>query len=342
MLVLAFCACGGSVEQQSVQSAKTAPAPQQSDPGDEPLSLPKSASFGALIEAINRRPEKDGDTSCLLEPSEAFVLHAPDARAMRPLPPAPEDLNARFEAVPDPVRLLTLWGQVGVEADRLVAVTFTSTRASSTRPLLTALTDQGIVLRSEALQKSPALSRETAIAKLKELSTLKNIVVTAERDVPLADLYAWLSDLEALDVSVALAVMLPEGTKIPEPTPPEANELRCSAPPAETFGEVDITSVQSAIAQIRSALVLCLERERGQGARGGKIQVRLTVAQDGRMQEACIADGALGSGSSERCAVETLGSLQISPPEPAGSQATLVLPLLLQPKPQGPINPVCP
>lgn len=342
LATIATTACGGS----AVSSSE--PVTPKSDPSHRSetvtvngdlVALPKSESFGALIAALNKTPEKDELASCLLEAGADFRIRAATARAIRPLPPAPEDLNGRFEATVDPVRLLTLWGQLGVEADRLVAVTFTTVSAWKERPPLAVLTDQGIIVRSQRGEAGNPLALATALDRIRELAP-QNLVVTAERDVTLGDLYTWLERLASLELSVSLAVMLPENTRVPEATPQLSDALRCGQT-GETFGEIDIASVQHGIAQVQSSLAGCIERERGPGARGGKVQVRLQVAPTGKIDKACIVDGALGSDASERCTLETLQSLTFAPPTPEGERVTLVLPLTLQPKALAPVRIFC-
>lgn len=332
--------CGGAEKQHAPAAHKPVVGQQPTEEAaDGPLELPLTASFGALIKAINMRPERETTTeaSCLIERSSSFALRAPTARAMRPLPPAPVDLDARLGAVADPVRLLTLWGQVGVEADRLVAVTFTATSASTTRPVVSLLTDRGIALRGEALSKA-ALTKASALGALKD-SNISRLIVTAERDVPLSDVYAWLEEVQRLpNTPVALAVMLPEATRIPEPAEENAAELRCEDETAAP-GDIDVQQVQAAVSALRSTLGQCLTRDRG--TRGGKVAVRLGVSTTGEVDRGCIASGSLDGASIERCVIETLRTVELSAPTPAGSRATLLLPIVLRPKEQPTVRPFC-
>ncbi len=346
---LLFCifsvvACGGdqaNTTQSAERKPELQPAPTPTSDKD-PIELPLDATFGELIATINQRPEAESDSpvSCILVPSSSFKLDSPTAQAMRPLPPPPDDLDEHFDAVPDTVRLLTLWGQVGVEADRLVAVTFTMTSAEQKRTLFSALTDRGIILRNDNLKGDAQTHAQALRALEKETPPPSHVVVSAEKNVPLRHIYAWLQTLHSFpELSVSLAVMLPEGTKVPEPPLEHATELRCGESAIDSTGDVDVAAVQAEISKTTPTLAGCLSP--GRGSRGGTAAVQLSVSSTGEVDSVCIAEGSFDSAESERCVLDALRTIALPAPTPAGSRATLLLPLALRPKPSPPIRPLC-
>ena len=111
-LTLLFFGCGEPATQtqtqtQTQQSAggtreiqeRAAPDDARPTPRD-PRALPGSAVFGDLVEvarALDERRDSRSESGCLLRASPgAYRLEADLAVAVRPLPQAPEELDARL------------------------------------------------------------------------------------------------------------------------------------------------------------------------------------------------------------------------------------------------------
>jgi hypothetical protein len=78
-----------------------------------------------------------------------WKLAADLAAAVRPLPPAPLDLEKRLRQKPGRVHVLTRWGRVGEQPFDLALVAFTTTTPASARmpAIALLLTEGGVFVR---------------------------------------------------------------------------------------------------------------------------------------------------------------------------------------------------
>ena len=304
--------------------------------------LAAEGTFASLCDAAreqDRLRDQDSGAGCLVRRvGGAFRLEADLAVAVRPLPEAETDLDARMAST-EPVRILTRYGAYG-SSPRMGLVALTTTapprgRIEDAVGLVLVLTDRGAYARRTDVAfgaAAPApLAEVLAGAPFAEVSTT---FVTAEAGLPLEAVYAGLAALpEALAGHVALALALPEGVALPErpsldPGPP--------APICEGLAETDEPwsetvsgpALLERVASIRGSLALCVGASTGPGARGGRMELVVRLTRGGSVADACIRADSTGDEPLRACILRTVRELTF--PDPAG-QVIFAVPLALEP-----------
>lgn len=325
----------------------------------DPRALGVTSTFGDLVAAARRlddRFEADSDAGCLLRGSGAgspFRLEADIAVAVRPLPDAPPDLDARLGATGLGIRALTRWGSLGA-GDDLALVVFTSTPpVSAPSAVLLAITDRGAFVipigtsreRMGPVPLAEALSRVAARTE----GDPAPIVVTAEEGVSLAILREALTGLSASVAGlVALAVPLAEGTRLPPDPAAQADNLDGACPdglpepaPGAAFGDLPPAAILEGLRPLRDGAAQCFANTTGRAASGGRVGISVRIGADGAVIAACVSDDGIGDPGLRSCLVELARASRFPAPSPAGI-VDAVLPLVLRPDDSMRQRPICP
>jgi hypothetical protein len=235
--LLVLVGCGGGAVEGPGPGANGQPA----EPIDEPdhgTSMPPSralgltATFGDLVSAARALEDAgaaDASVGCLLRGSGPYRLEADLAVAMRPLPEAPADLDARLESARS-VRLFSRWGQLGLGGDLAAAAFTTTAPPRGEHATAWVLTDRGLWILpvGEGPARAGPLALREAGARATGAAARGLVVVLAEAGVALADLRTVLAALAGTHANVALAVSLAAEVRLPAPTPASAsNEGLC-------------------------------------------------------------------------------------------------------------------
>jgi len=338
LLTLFWLGCAAAQAPASPPSVAPAGAPAQpGQPATKSAQLALGASFAELVRSAS---ELDGSArppgACLLARSQsAFVLAGELALAVRPLPPAPDDLDEALKSV-ERVELLGAWGRHGDGNGKLALVGFTAS-APARSAIALILTDRGLSLRGAsgtAVSPRDALDRNAALAALAAASASEppTIFVSAEAGIPLRDVYALLEVLTLRGLEVVLSVSLSTNTTLPLPTSASARVARCADGLSATNapeGSLPTSEIMAGIAPLKEHAADCLLRGDARGAAGGRLSVAFRVAADGRVQEACISSDELADPGVLACVVDLARTLSFAPPA-AGGVLDLELPIVLR------------
>jgi hypothetical protein len=306
--------------------------------------LGKDATFADLVRAARvaiRAGRKDSTAGCLITQGvNGFGLGADLMPALDELPDAPVELDGRLQRERDPVRVLTAWGQVGDAQPAIALAAFTTLGPESTRALGVALllTDEGVQLRYSDAAASDAdgpLPAQAAIERL--LAAPHNadatLYVTAEAAIPLAQLVELLRLLPT-DRTVALVLLLPQGTSVPARKTEASRQLCSDGLPEPAAGAVegslDSRAILAALGPLKSDAQSCLTTAQGQARAGGRLALALRIGEDGRVQEGCIQEDAIGDATLEACVMASARALRFPTPDPRGF-VDVRLPLVLAP-----------
>jgi hypothetical protein len=300
--------------------------------------LRPEASFAELVHSAG---QLDGrarpPAACLLaRTASGFVLGGEVAAAVRPLPPAPDELDEVLKSV-ERVELLSAWGRHGDGNGKLALVGFTASAPARSAVALI-LTDQGLSLRGasgSAVTPRDGLDRNAALAALAALSsreTAPTIFVSAEASIALRDVYALLEVLSLRGLEVVLSVSLATNTTLPLPASATAQVSRCEDGLSATDapeGSLSSGDILAGIAPLKESAPDCLLRGDARGAAGGRLTVSFRVAANGRVQEACIAHDELGDPGVLACVIDIARALSFAPPS-AGGVLDIKLPIVLR------------
>jgi hypothetical protein len=349
-LIASLCACASAPNAQPAATAGAAAQPAASAPPQTPLdvrALDASATFADLVAAARvsiRAGRGDSAAGCLLgRDSSGFKLGADLMPALDALPDVPLDLDAQLQRTLGPARVLTAWGPAGRGEPELALTSFTSLPAESVRDpvVVLVLTDAGVYTRFGSTPVSDdgrALPIESAVSHV--LAAPGNaqaaFYVSAEAGVPLATLAQVLRQLP-VDRNVALAIVLPAGTKLPAVTPPSPTTSADTCPDGlpdldahEAAGDLDRNAIVSALPPLQDAARGCMDNASGVARAGGKLVLALRIARDGSVARACLVNDAIGDAALAACVLSGARQLHFPQPSPAGS-VDVQLPLALAP-----------
>jgi hypothetical protein len=343
-------ACASAPSAQPAATAGTTTQPAASPAPQQPLdarALGSSATFADLVGAARvtiRSGRGDSNTGCLLAREAAgFKLTADLMPALDELPDVPLDLDAQLQRTLGPARVLTAWGQAGGGEPALALTSFTALPAESVRAPVVALvlTDAGVYARFGSAPVSDdgrALPIENAVARVLAApgNGTATFYVSAEAGVPLAT-FAQLLRMLPVDRNVALALVLPAGTRLPAAAAasPAASADICAdglpEPDAhETEGDLDRSAIVGALAPLQDAARGCMGNATGAARAGGKLLLALRIARDGSVALACTVRDAIGDPALAACVLSGARQLRFPAPNPSGS-VDIQLPLVLAP-----------
>ena len=345
--------CSGTerppVETPAIEeSAPSVDAAPEEPPPSGPRAISQPATFGDLVQAasvLDERGEGGSSSECLLSrPSRRgwpWMLDADVASSVRPIPAAPDDLDARLVRTGQPVLVVSRWGQIGVRSYDIALASITSAPPLPGQPsAVLLLTGRGYYLRSTdrrisagRISPRPIPARGSRIEEIEEGSL---VFVTAEAGVLLDDLRRLLAALPD-NTPVSLCVALEADIRIPDPPEPpvERDTGMCPdglPPPSEELpaGGLDRTLLVGALGPLRDRARLCLESAAGTRAAGGRVEVMMRIGAEGRVVDACLRTDELGGTEMRHCLIEAARATRFPVPRPAG-HVDVSLPLRLMP-----------
>jgi hypothetical protein len=287
------------------------------------------ATFLDLVAAARRQDDlRDQDSSlgCLVR-SSPLRLEADLAAAVRPLPEPPPSLTARLESR---VVVLTRYGAIGEPSAPLGLVAFTTTRpAAGAVAQVLVVTPRALFLGRTDRQRFDEIDR-SRLASLDDGTS--QLFVTANAGIPVAELVSILGALPPMPGRIALAVALPEGTRLPEPAPSTAETAAiCQLEPLtdEQWGELSTSSIRSAVDPLVDRARLCAGTTDGPGALGGRVVVTMRIDPSGHVSEACVSEDGTRDGVLRACLVAAARELAF--PAPTGGSVDVALPLVIEP-----------
>ncbi|MFK7989129.1 MAG: hypothetical protein AB8I08_24130 [Sandaracinaceae bacterium] len=355
LTTLAACGSGASPPQPSGPPRGTgdetpAAAPSSSPAPANDRDLAGDATYADLLDVargLDQRRDTASDEGCLLGGGEhAWRLAADLAPAIRPLPEADTDLDARLSSGAGEVTVLTRWGPLGrghAEGIALTAVTTTlPTARSSARVWF--VTDRGVYVRST--DGSMGTTEPTEQPRIDGLPTL---FIAAEAGVPLSRLAEVLAMApRSVAGHIGLAVALAEGTRLPEPAAPPATEGAPLCPEGvpplaeeAPYGSLSADQLRSQLGPLRERAAICVSTATGPGAAGGRFDVAVRIDAEGAVGDACVQSDSAGDPALRGCLVRALRDLRFDAPSPPGV-VDVALPLVLSPAAAQRQAPLCP
>jgi hypothetical protein len=328
-------ACGGT-QHPPTQRADAGASSASTDPPPLPTdrALGADATFADLVAAAiheDDRRASDSDAGCLLRAtSTGFELAADLSVAVRGLPDAPTDLSARVAASGGRARVLTRFGSYG-GTSAFTAVALTTLAGSATRQgVVLVLTAHGvIVLHTSGGGATDPVDTAHAMASLGDGA----VFVTADGDVPLADLRALLAAIPpSLAGRVALAAVLPEDARTPDDAAAAADAAPiCDGLPPladdAAVGDLDPADLRAALSSsLVPAAQACVATSAS--GLGGLVRVAFRIGADGHVTDACITEDATGDATLRGCLVDALHATAF--PHPTGGVVDVALPLRLE------------
>jgi hypothetical protein len=303
--------------------------------------LPRHATFADVVDLarnLDATGNAQSQAGCLLAtappPPERFTADV--LLSMRPLADAPKELAKLLLMAAGPPTVITAWGSTPGELTDVTLAAFTTTTPASARaaPVGVFVTAQGVFLRGAQLPlraRPEALDLGTAGALLSQLPDPVIVYVSAEAGVPLERLTAALRSLPNR-FEVALAVVLPKGTRLPAP-PERSRELLCPdglpEPQAdEPEGSLDPAALRTALEPIKDAALRCALATGGVALQGGRLELALRIGADGKTREVCMQSDAIDEAILRKCIVEAARGIAYPVPSPPGF-VDVVLPLQL-------------
>ncbi len=342
LALLLLASCGGAQrapERRARADASTDDEPEEEARAASPRELGADATFADLVAIVARQDhlrDSDSDAGCILRTTaHGFRLDADLAVAVRPLPEVATDLDDRLARMPGPVRVLTRYGSYG-DGSALGASAMTTTMPPRDPvAVLLVLTDRGTYVRptDHAATVAGPLALADVSAALAGAST---IFVTSEGGVPLSELRSLLAALPGgIDGNVGLALVLGEGTRLPDAAALDAPEGAALCPEglgelAEDvpLGDLAAERLMAGLAPLRAAGEICVGTSTGTGARGGRVVVDVRIAAGGIVSSACIREDETGDPTLRACLVRALETLRFDDP---GGVLDFELPLALAP-----------
>lgn len=356
LLCLTLAACGASPPPESVGDGREAEetVPEQTRPtgADDLRALGADATYRDLLRAartLDDRRDQDSDAGCLVR--RGWRLEADLAVAVRPLPSAPDDLDARLAEELGPVTVLSRWGAYGDAgeegAPRLAFSTVTTTLPPRVEPAVVwVVTDTGVYVRSTASSRPAGPTGVEALEA--SLNGAGALFVSAEAGVPLSRLAEVLSSVpESFAGRMGLVVPLSAGTRLP--APPEVQEGDAAAicpdglpalPEDAPLGSMRPERILQSLGPLRQGAEICVGATDGPGAAGGRVVMALRIAADGRVAETCIMEDATDDPTLRACLLRAARTIAFPPPESPGT-VDVALPLALSPLPSQRQRPVC-
>lgn len=285
------------------------------------------------LDAANHTQSQEG---CLLALGPAARLGADVLLAIRPLADPPKELATLLLRAAGPPTIFTAWGSSPGELPDIALAAFTTTTAASAKAAAVAVfaTAQGAFVRGAQLPlraHPEALEVGAAGALLAQLPDPVIAYVTAESATPVEQVANLLRSLPNR-FEVALAVALPNGTRLPAATP-HSQELSCPdglpEPKAdEPEGALDPAALRTVLAPLRDAALKCALSTGGQALQGGRLELGIRIAADGRPGELCMVRDEIDELVLRRCVIEAARALRFPAPNPPGF-VDLQLPLEL-------------
>lgn len=349
-----------STEAHAASAPPTASSASEGAHAPSSRDLAADSSFGDIVStarSLDDAGRGSSDAGCLVGArTGAWRLEADLLAAVRPLPDAEPDLAPRLAHAAGRVRVLTPWGQLGdgPGGPALAEVPFASFTtvapdAARAPSVLMALTHAGVFLRygdRAATSEDGPLALDAAIARLATVPA-HAVYLSADGDTPVPALHSVLARLDGR--TVAFAVALPSGTRLPDVAPPPAtNSTVHMCPgglpdpdPGATEGALDHAAIVGALAPLREGALRCLERTLGSARAGGTFTLALRIGPDGRVRHACALDDDLHDPALAACVVGAARDLSFPPPAPAGF-VDAHLPLRLAPLVPAAQRSVCP
>jgi hypothetical protein len=314
---------------RAVPAEERPPAREVSSPRD----LAPDATFADLVAAARRQDDlrdQDSSAGCLLRaPREggAFRLEADLAAAVRPLPEPPPSLTARLERA----AVLTRYGAIGEPAAPLGLVAFTTTRPAAGAPAaILVVTTRGLFLGGTEAARFDEID-PSRLARLDDGRS--QLFVTAHAGVSVRALANVLAALPPMPGRIALAVALPEGTRLPEPpaaTAESAPICELSVLPDDApSGELSLDALRSGVAPLADRARLCAGTTDGAGALGGRVVVSMRIDPTGRVSEACVSEDETNDGVLRACLVAAARELGFA--APSGGPVDVALPIRIEP-----------
>lgn len=266
-----------------------------------------------------------GDPRCLIDLRGSPRLSADVAVGARPLAPAPAGLASALDVAAGPASVISVWGSSPGESLALVAFTTTTPAAARAPAIAAIVTRAGVSLRAAhtAIRAQPEpLPLERASALLAQLPPPATVYVSAEAAIPLERVVALLRALPER-FEVALAVALPQGTRLPAPAQASSTELMCpEGLPApnddEPEGELDPAAVRGALEPLSSEALACATSTGARALLGGKLTLALRVNAQGKPDPLCMLSDTIGEPLLRRCVIEAARALSLPAPEPRG------------------------
>ncbi len=306
--------------------------PAQDDPPPPARTardLEIDATFLDLVLAARRQDDlrdQDSDRGCLVR-SSPLRLEADLAAAVRPLPEPPPSLTSRLESR---VVVLTRYGAIGEPTAPLGLVAFTTTRpAAGAVAQVLVVTPRALFLGRTDRARFDAIDR-SRLAGLDDGAS--QLFVTASAGMPVAELVAILGALPAMPGRIALAVALPEDTRLPAPAAPTAETApicALSPQPEDALGELPIEALRQGVAPLVDRARLCAGTTDGPGALGGRVTIAMRVDATGRVSEACVTEDGTNDGILRACLVA--GARELVFPAPTGGALDVALPFVIAP-----------
>jgi hypothetical protein len=349
-LLLVANACGGSDQDESDPTNvadTTGGEGVTSESGDGSDSAPEidhrglslGASWGELVaaaRALDDESAAESDAGCVLRGTGPYRFEADVAVAIRPLPEAPEDLDARLEESGS-ARLFTRWGQINGEGE-LAIVAFTGTPPpSAPRGAAVVVTDRGLYVRPAGTGEAhgPLPFDEGVGAARAMVAASPMTVIAAESGVPLETMRDLLERLpREASPKIALGVTLAPDVRLPDPASREdAGRGMCpdGLPDYDgALGELSPRAIVGALGPLREGAQRCMTTATGPGAAGTRIGLAMRIGEDGRLSEACITEDSASDPALRACILDVARATAFPAPDPPGA-VDAVLPMELVP-----------
>lgn len=273
---------------------------------------------------------------CLFSTAAPLRFSADVLLATRPLADAPKELATTLLKAAGPPTTLTAWGSTPGELPDVFLAAFTTTTPGSAKaaPVGVFVTGQGLFLRGAQLPlraRPEALDAGTAGSLLAQLPDPIIAYVTAEAGIPVSQLMAALRSLPNR-FEIALAVVLPKGTRLPAP-PERSRELLCPdglpEPLAdEPEGSLEPAALRDALAPLKETALRCALATGGLALQGGRLELAMRIGANGRARELCMLSDSIDEPILRKCIIEAARSLAFPVPNPAGF-VDVALPLQL-------------
>jgi hypothetical protein len=290
--------------------------------------LAADATFADLVAAARRQDDlrdQDSSAGCLLR-AHPWRLEADLAAAVRPLPEPPPSITGRL----DRAAVLTRYGAIGDPSAPLGLVAFTTTRpAAGAEGMVLVVTARALFLGRTGQARFDEID-PSRLARLDDGAS--QLFVTANADVPVAELARVLALLPPMPGRVALAVALPEGTRLPAPSVDAAETAPICALeplPDEAWGDLSVDALRSGVAPLAERARLCAGTTSGPGALGGRVVLSMRIDPRGRVSEACVSEDETNDGVLRACLVAAARELGF--PAPSGGSVDVALPLRIEP-----------
>lgn len=359
LFVCCVCAaCGTSAPDRarrprdaSDPRAPAAPTPAIAPqvPESDGPELGADADFGDLVRTAAARMgagDAGARAECLLRVGpRGYALDAELMPALHELPEPLAELDAGLLRARGPIRVLTAWGQLGAIHPALGLAAFTALPPQVLRASAVAViaTERGVYLRysdAHATDADGPLELAAVVPRLLGAHAGQPVLfVSAEAGVPVAQLAALLRALPH-GRSVALAQVLPPGTRLPQVSAPQAVQTcpdGLPEPAADSAeGALDPQQIVDSLGPLRAGASACLASATAEARAGGRLVLALRIGADGAVQDACLLQDGIADAALAACVLQSARALRLPPPDPPGF-VDVHVPLALTP--QSPARP---